>query len=628
MSQIFGVVDSRAPSRVAHLIKTMGWVQQRPNQAPAELWADTVKGVGLGRLFTREVGRLARFGDAKGQSGVWLLDGEIYGLSAAARTGLRPLEPDDAPERFAEAIPSLYERFGSDFPSHLDGSFCVALYDERRQTLILATDRFSTRTFYWAQAGGALLFASELKALLAAPSLSRTIDVQTLSECFAFNRTLGERTLLEAVRRLAPATVLEFDIASRSVKQHAYWQPDDDLHQRLPLSPGRLEAIAEAFCRAVRLRTAGPRRVGVSLSAGLDSRAIVSVIAGDRRAASTCTTGIEGCSDQRLARRLARLSGTSHTFYPLTQQMIRGYLAALRKAILLTDGMVLVGGFPAGLTQLFCDEHRIEMLLRGHGGENARLAEAWPFQATRNVLEMGGRRDLGGFLQTELRTMPRQVDWQRLFPAGGTKPSEERASASLSELLAAYPPGLTAAETMNALYLTQNDAIGPPATRAGLRGHAEMGLPYLDYTFMSLVLATDARERCGAAIHHAIIRRTAPALMKVPNSNTGAPLDASPLRLALTDKFNSLMRRLQLPGFRHYHYMEQWIKNFLAEQVRAILLDERTLSRGLYDRGYLTQLVDRSRGDASMSRLLNLIVNLEIWFRLFCDGEALSGHET
>jgi len=112
--------------------------------------------------------------------------------------------------------------------------------------------------------------------------------------------------------------------------------------------------------------------------------------------------------------------------------------------------------------------------------------------------------------------------------------------------------------------------------------------------------------------------------MSISNSNTGAPLDASSLRLALMDKFNSIMRRLQVPGFRHYHYMELWIKNFLSEQVRALVLDSRTLSRGLYDREYLSQLVERARTDASLSRLLNLIVNIEIWFRLFCDGEVLT----
>ena len=632
MSQIFGAINPLDPAGAAALLANMGRLQRRSSQAPATTWTDASGRGGLGGLFSREHGCMGTLPTVAGPPGAWLLDGEIYRLSPSAEAAWREhrgdlLDPHGAePGRppLAYAIPLLYARFGSDFVSHLDGSFCVALHDPRQRTLILANDRFATRAMYWSHYGGAFLFASELKGLLAASFLPRTIDIRALSEFFAFNRVLGDRTLLEHVRRLAPATRLEYDSASGALEQHVYWTPVDDVARRLPLSPQRLDAMTAAFRRSVILRSPPESRVGISLSGGLDSRVIAAIMAGERRPVHTCTTGIVGCADQRLARRVARAASASHSFYALTREMVQRYVDALHTAIRLTDGMVLVGGFPAGLTQVFCDEHRIDILLRGHGGENARLQDAWPFQVNDAVLTMRSRSELLGHLRRVLWTTPPQVDWPRLFPDAHLRPAEALADASLSELLGQFPADLTPAETMNLLYLSQVDATGPPATRSGLRAHTEMGLPYLDYPFISLILATDARERCGPTIQHGIIRRTAPSLMRIPNSNTGAPLDASSLRLTVTDKLNTLMRRLQLPGFRHYHYMELWIKDLLAAQVDALVLDKRTLSRGLYDPRYLTRLVGDSRSDTSMSRLLNLVVNLEIWFRLFCDGEALT----
>jgi asparagine synthase (glutamine-hydrolysing) len=119
------------------------------------------------------------------------------------------------------------------------------------------------------------------------------------------------------------------------------------------------------------------------------------------------------------------------------------------------------------------------------------------------------------------------------------------------------------------------------------------------------------------------MRKLAPALLRIGNSNTGAPVDASPLRLYVTDKANTLFRRLGVPGFRHYHYMDEWLQGFLAGQVRAIVLDERTLARGVFPRAYLTEVVASARDDRRLSRLVNFVMNVEVWCRLFLDGEAL-----
>src|SRR5262245_32309031 len=134
MAQIFGCITSGDAPVLPDLLRKMGRLQQRPSQTAAETWIDESTGVGMGGLFSREQGCMATLDTAEGTTGMWLMDGEIYRLSPAVDRADR----FDERQRLADEIPSLYQHFGSDFASHLDGSFCVAMYDSRRKTFILA----------------------------------------------------------------------------------------------------------------------------------------------------------------------------------------------------------------------------------------------------------------------------------------------------------------------------------------------------------------------------------------------------------------------------------------------------------------------------------------------------------
>jgi asparagine synthase (glutamine-hydrolysing) len=147
-----------------------------------------------------------------------------------------------------------------------------------------------------------------------------------------------------------------------------------------------------------------------------------------------------------------------------------------------------------------------------------------------------------------------------------------------------------------------------------------MAVPYADDDFLELTLGTTVTDRRDATIHHHLVRTHCPPLMKIANSNNGAPLSASWLRRELTEKFLLLMRRLSLPGFRHYHNVQTWIRNSLRESVRSLLLEQRTLDRGLYDPACLRELLDDAAPPAS-SRILPRLVMLEMWFRMFVDRE-------
>src|SRR5262249_34676970 len=147
----------------------------------------------------------------------------------------------------------------------------------------------------------------------------------------------------------------------------------------------------------------------------------------------------------------------------------------------------------------------------------------------------------------------------RLFVDKELRDAVERPEDSYAGFSQTIGNDLSAAEAVSLMYLHINDGAVVAAFRNCLRGYAEMALPYLDGDFLELVLGTRVSDRSDSTIHHHLIRTLCPPLMRIANSNTGVPLDASRLRLAVTGKILTLLRRLRVPGFRHYHYLEVWM---------------------------------------------------------------------
>jgi len=103
-------------------------------------------------------------------------------------------------------------------------------------------------------------------------------------------------------------------------------------------------------------------------------------------------------------------------------------------------------------------------------------------------------------------------------------------------------------------------------------------------------------------------------MLRVRNSNTGAPGGAGPFREMIFDKLNSLGRRLNLYGYRHYHNFDRWMKQMLAESVEQVLLSPDSLSRGVYRVASLRRLLEETkRGIADHGYLLQILLILELW---------------
>ena len=208
---------------------------------------------------------------------VWIVfNGEIYNFQELRR-GLEQRGHTFYTHADTEVIVHLYEEMGADCVKQLRGMFALALYDERRQTLLLARDRLGKKPLHYALHQGRLLFGSEIKTILAvAPELAQ-VSQQGLLQYFYFGYIPDPLTVFECIHKLPPGYTLEYSHGKINIRQ--YWDVPEY---------GTGPAISEEECldelerrleEAVRIRLIADVPLGALLSGGVDSSIIVALMA-------------------------------------------------------------------------------------------------------------------------------------------------------------------------------------------------------------------------------------------------------------------------------------------------------------------------------------------------------------
>ncbi|HEY4190496.1 MAG TPA: asparagine synthase (glutamine-hydrolyzing), partial [Candidatus Limnocylindrales bacterium] len=190
-----------------------------------------------------------------------------------------------------ETIALLYEDFGDDFVDHLRGMFAIAIWDSRRQRLVLARDRLGKKPIYWTIRDGRLAWGSELKALLADPSQPRELDRVALARFLQYQYIPAPGTILHGVHKLEPASVLTWEAGEIRIRR--YWSPTYGPKVSRPLEEDRDEG-RELLREAVRLRLRSDVPVGLFLSGGMDSSTVLALMAeASSQPVRTFTIGFE-----------------------------------------------------------------------------------------------------------------------------------------------------------------------------------------------------------------------------------------------------------------------------------------------------------------------------------------------
>jgi asparagine synthase (glutamine-hydrolysing) len=265
-------------------------------------------------------------------------------------------------------LPHLYEEYGARMVERLRGMFAFALWDERRRLLVLARDRLGIKPLYYAEAGGLLLFGSEIKSIFASGLVGPRIDRDALDDLFSLTYPLAPRTMFERVLELRPAHTL---IVGEEQKMERYWRipfpAAGGHHQGSRRSLER--ELADRLRAVVRDHLVADVAVGAYLSGGIDSNAILSLIRDAKERAPTTlsvSVGDPRFDEIELARSAARSVGSNHHTVDLGREHIERYPEVMWHLEL---PLHVPGAIGALLLAERAREEKIPVILTGDGAD-------------------------------------------------------------------------------------------------------------------------------------------------------------------------------------------------------------------------------------------------------------------
>lgn len=302
------------PARVQAMIDAM------PHRGPDGTGVWTAPGVGLGhcRLSIIDLSGGAQPMANADASLIVTYNGEIYNF-AEVRAELEARGHKFRSHSDTEVILHAYRQWGEACLERFNGMFAFALYEPATQSLWLVRDRLGVKPLYYAQVSdGSLIFGSELKALLAHPLLRREPDVRAVEDYIALGYVPDDACIVAGVKKLGAGEHLRLVRAKGTVnevpKPKRWW--DVSFAERFGAKPTALAEELVALIRdAVRLRMVADVPLGAFLSGGVDSSAVVAMMAEQSsRAVKTCTIGfdVDSLDERQYADHVARRFGTDH----------------------------------------------------------------------------------------------------------------------------------------------------------------------------------------------------------------------------------------------------------------------------------------------------------------------------
>ena len=315
MCGITGIFDTRGGSEISrNVLQRMN--DSQLHRGPDEGSLHIEPGVGLGHR------RLSIIDIATGQqplfnedgSVVVIFNGEIYNYQELIPE-LQALGHVFHTKSDTECIVHGWEAWGVDCVKRFRGMFAFALWDRNQQTLFLARDRLGVKPMYYAMLDdGKLLFGSELKSILAHGGLRRDIDPLAVEEYFALGYVAEPRTIFKQAKKLPPAHTLTIQRGQPVRDPVEYWDVRFTLDN--PISDADAQAeLVERLKESVRLRMIAEVPLGAFLSGGVDSSAVVAMMAGiSTGPVNTCSIAFDdpAFNESQFAQTVANRYHTNH----------------------------------------------------------------------------------------------------------------------------------------------------------------------------------------------------------------------------------------------------------------------------------------------------------------------------
>ena len=530
-----------------------------------------------------------------------------------------------------ETILHLYEEDGEHCVDQLQGMFAFAIWDRPRRRLMLARDRLGIKPLYYALTDRELLFGSEIKALLASGRLNAEFNDQILPEFLATRFVAGEETFFRGVHKLLPGRTMLWS-QGQPLRQRQYWT----LHAQASNGNGRRETLAsEAAELGTRLRRTVQSHlmsdvpVGVFLSGGLDSSGLAALMAPlVQPPLRTFAVGFDEAEANELpyARLVARSVRAEHHETVVTPAQ---FFSALPRLIWHEDEPI---AFPSSVPLYFVSRlarRHVKVVLTGEGadelflGYNRYRVTAWNARLSRvySALTPSMVRDQ---IRQRVRDLPGPV---RRYAERSFLGLENGPRGLFCENFAVFPTGLQHRVLNGRVQPGTHDPFAEilRSYESGDGGmldrmsHADMQTYLVELLMkqdqMSMAASVESRV---PFLDHELVEHVAsiPARHKLRGWQTKAVL-----RAALRDLVPHEVLTRRKMGFPTP--IGSWLRGPFAPIVDEFVLSERALDRGFFTPDAITRLVDEHRrGSQNHGDRLWLLVNLEMWHRIFLEREA------
>jgi asparagine synthase (glutamine-hydrolysing) len=502
----------------------------------------------------------------------------------------------------------LYED-DPNFPAGLNGRFQGLLCDRKQAQALLFNDRYGMHRVYYHQAKEAFYFAAEAKAILSVRPELRRIDPGGMGDFVACGCVLENRTLFEGIHVLPPASAWVFRNATLE-DRGTYFHPEEWEDQEILEPESYYQQLREVFSRNLPLYFNGGQRVGLSLTAGLDTRMIMAWHKAPQGALPCYSFGgmFRDSQDVLVARQVADACGQPHQVIPVGEEFLSRFSHYAERTVRLTDGCVSVNHSP----DLYVNERAAQIapvrMTGNYGGEVLRRVRA--FKPVRPLSDLfcpeflpqitAANKAYDGLLQGHPLSFAvfRQAPWHHY----GLLALEETQLSLRSPYLdndfvrtVFRAPNSATADTEVSRRLIADGDIKlttirtdrtPISGQNGWRTQAVRNL--LDFTVKAEYAYDYGMPQWVSQIDHVL-----------------APLHPE---------------RLFLGRHKFYHF-RVWYRDQLSNYIQEMLLDSRTLSRPYIQRATLEKIVrGHVKGKRNNTLDINKMLTLELIHRLFVDS--------
>jgi asparagine synthase (glutamine-hydrolysing) len=541
-----------------------------------------------------------------------VFNGEIYNYREL-REDLVALGHEFNGASESEVIIAAYRQYGPDFPNHLSGMFAIALFDQANDALVLVRDRVGKKPLWFSKrADGSILFASEVKALLAALP-NRTLRKGVVAEVMQFGYVNAPNSAFTEIRQIPPATMAIWHHGDWSMR--TYWQSDYETEIQISYQEALVETKNQIEA-AVARRMISERPMGAFLSGGYDSTVVTALMAKlSSQTVKTYSIGFDHpqYNEAEYASAVAKHLGTDH-----------------HQEIVKPDPALILQELAASLDQPFADSsyiptyllakyarQEVTVALGGDGGDevfggydryvaaplmqgaNYLLAIAKPIAA---VLSKGGA--------VNERKMQRIVSQLQAHPSLAARYASIMSLTQPIQIARLLKPEFNLAGA-NDIYINDFKRVGVrDSLHAMIRSDFEHYLPGDLLVKADLATMANSLELRSPLLDHQVIEwaNSLPAKYKVAGRESKHILKDIARTLVPAELIDRPKMGFAIPR-------ADWLRNELRQVTHDLLTDEVARSRGWFDQHEIHKILSEHKSGQDRDSIIWPALCLELWAR-------------